>query len=356
MGPTRLASGFVLTLSLWCAVRETRGAESSVLKALADGVYAHIVSPDGVYVSNAGVVLLSDAVLVFDTHFTPEGGEGLARQIRDVTARPVRYIALSHFHPDHTHGTQAFPDAAFIFAGTSARRDILEKDLPSVHRAVSLAQAQMAQMRTELDKSAEDARKTILRQQIDGRQQLVNRLTGLQIRVPLATVEDSLTIVDSSRTLQFKIFGPGHTDGDMILYLPKERIVFAADLFFNAALPNTEDSFLLAWMSALEQLLQLPAETYVPGHGDVAGRKEVEDFLRYLQDLRELVQPFVDRGEPLELAVRDCAVPARYASYRFHNFFPANVRKMYLELKARQLAAPPPEPPRPSKKPEEAAP
>jgi glyoxylase-like metal-dependent hydrolase (beta-lactamase superfamily II) len=326
-------------------------AESPDFKKLAEGVYAHVVSPDSAFVSNSGVVLLKEAVLVFDTHFTPEGGEGLLKLIREISSHPIRYIALSHFHPDHTHGTQAFESDGLILASTNTRRDMLEKDLPSVNRALNLARSQIGQMRKELDQSSDEARKSFLRAQMESRQKLVERVARLQIRVPNTTIDESLTIQDETRTLRFRLLGVGHTDGDMVLYLPQEKIVFAGDLFFNGALPSTEDSHLLEWTATLSELLKLEAEIFVPGHGQVAGRKEAEEFLQYLRDLRAAVEPAVQRGEPLEQVIRDTHISAKYASYSFQNFFPANVKKMYAELVAQQLASPPPAAPGAKKKP-----
>jgi cyclase len=327
-------------------------ADLPEFRKLSEGVYAHLVGPDGPFVSNAGVVVLSQGVLVFDTHFTPEGGEELLKRIREVTPRPVLYVALSHFHPDHTHGAQVFQSASLVFASAKARRDILERDQPALNRVITLDQAQIARMSKEFDRASDAARRGYLRQQMEERQALVEKLSRIHVRIPVAAVEDSLMIVDESRTLQFSILGPAHTDGDMILYLPQDKIIFAGDLFFNTALPSTDDAQMISWTHALEELLKLPATVFVPGHGPVAGRAEVEHFLQYLKDLRALVEPAVGRGEPLEQVLYETRIPARYASYSFQNFFPANLTRMYTELRNLQLAAPQAKPDQEKKKPE----
>jgi len=310
------------------------------LRKLAEGVYAHVVEPEGAFVANAGVVLLSDGVVVFDTHFTREGGEELLRQIRGITQLPVRFVALSHFHPDHTHGLDAFPGAALVLASTNARRDILEKDLPAVRRALDLGREQIEQWSRELERARDEALKSSLRARIAGRRELVERLAGLQVRAPVMALDDRLTIHDRERTLEFLLPGAGHTDGDLILYLPREKIVFAGDLFFDRALPNTEDARILEWTETLGALSNLDADIFVPGHGRPCGRAQVEEFRDYLRDLRALVEPAVLRGESLPQVVREAQLPEKYGSYGFRNFFPANVQKMYAELMALQLAAP----------------
>ena len=92
---------------MWTSAGRSPDEASEVAK-LAEGVYARIVRPDGPAVSNAGFIVLENEVLVYDTHATPEAGQALLSAIATVTAKPVRYIVNSHFHPDHTHGNQVF--------------------------------------------------------------------------------------------------------------------------------------------------------------------------------------------------------------------------------------------------------
>lgn len=335
-------SGCLRAFCLWplLALPANGAATGSEVKKLADGVYAHVVSADSIFVANAGLVLMQDGALVFDAHFMPEAGEAWAKKIRDITVLPVRCLAFSHFHSDHTHGAQAFDRAGLIIASTNARRDMLEEDIPALERTVGLAQVQIDRLGRELDRTSDAVRQAELRSQLGSQQKFLNAISRIRIRAPVMCIDGSLTIADENRPAQFLLLGFGHTDGDIVLHLPRQRIVFAGDLFFNAALPNVEDASLLDWINTLEELLKLPADTFIPGHGAPSGRREVEDFRQYLRDLQALIEPAVERGDSLEEALRAARIPAKYAAYRFQNFFPANVRKMFAELKARQLSAP----------------
>jgi glyoxylase-like metal-dependent hydrolase (beta-lactamase superfamily II) len=182
-----------------------------------------------------------------------------------------------------------------------------------------------------------------LRPQISARQELLERMSRLKILPPLLTLDDRLTLTDGKREVELRYVGVGHTDGDIILYLPAERVVFLGDLFFNAALPNTQDANWLEWTKTLEEILKIDAEHFVPGHGPVGAKKDVRAFLSYFEELRVLVEPGITRGDSMEQVLRDIQIPAKFASYRFQNFFPANVQKMYVELRALQLASTPAE-------------
>ena len=131
-------------------------------------------------------------------------------------------------------------------------------------------------------------------------------------------------------------------DGDVIAFLPVARIAFVGDLFFNEAIPNVQDASILAWMKTLAEVLKLEADQFVPGHGAVGDAKDVQKFLGYFQAIQSLVRESIDRGDTLEQATKDIAVPDKYSGYRFQNFFPSNVQKMYAELKALQAPAPVP--------------
>jgi len=316
---------------------------------LADNVYARIVSPDGDAVSNAGFMVLERSVIVFDTHFTPEAGQALLNAIRSVTLKPVRYVVNSHAHADHTHGNQVFPDAQLI-SSTDARREVLEEDLPSLNRTISVAQTQIDKVRHDLAKETDPSQLQRMRELIRTREEYIRTMSRLKIVAPFVTLDDRLRIQEGKQEVRLLYLGKGHTEGDVVMLLPAQRIAFVGDLFFNEAIPNVQDASILTWMKTLEEVLRLDADKFVPGHGAVGGRKDIQNFLSYFETLQSLVKEYVDRGDSVEQATRDIAVPAKFSTYRFQNFFPSNVQKMYAELKALQLgvvSAPPPAKPAP---------
>lgn len=248
----------------------------------------------------------------------------------------MRYVVNSHAHADHTHGNQIFPETQLI-GSDSARREILQGDLPSWRRSVASTEAQLLRLRREIGTETDSTQIKRLREQLRVREEYLQNISKLKIKAPFITLEDHLIIREGTQEVRLLFLGAGHTNGDIVLYLPLKKIAFVGDLFFNRAIPNVQDSFVLQWMGTLEEVLKLDAEKFVPGHGLPGSKKDMEDFLKYLKDLRVLVQPAVDRGDSLDLAISTIHVPKIYASYQFQNFFPANVQKMYVELKELQL-------------------
>jgi len=306
------------------------------LVGLSENVYARIASPNGNAVGNSGFIILENSVLVFDTHFTPLAAQELLTEIRSLTNNPVRYVINSHFHPDHTHGNQAFPEALLI-SNDGTRHNILQKDLPSLNRTISVTTTQLENMQERARNEKDPDRLDTLHRQIQTNEDYLATLANLKISAPFVVLEDFFNIQDGPIEIGLRFLGQGHTDSDIIMIVPSGKIAFLGDLFFNQAIPNVQDAKVLQWMETLGRILELDTEQFVPGHGPVGNRQDVMRFLAYFEDLRALVEPYVIRGDNVELAMQEIQLPVKYSRYRFQNFFPANVQKMYAELKVLQL-------------------
>lgn len=311
--------------------------ENDRLVKISERAYARIVSPNGNAVGNSGFVLLNSSVLVFDTHFTPEEGAELLDEIEQITSLPVRYVVNSHYHPDHTHGNQIFKNAQII-GNEGTRRDILEKDLPSLERSITVTTSQLEKMREGLSGPRDPDRLESQRQQIENRQEYLDTLKALHIVPPLIVFDEYLAIREGPDEARILTIGSGgHTSSDAILFLPDQKVVFCGGLFFNTAIPNVQDAEILKWMDSLERILALDAAIYIPGHGPPGRRQDLLRFLEYFHDLRTLVWAFVTSGKSIEQAVKEIQLPEKYSGYRFKNLFPSNVQRMYEELKEELL-------------------
>jgi cyclase len=333
--PSVLFFVFCGTNGGFCAEQASPQKDAGEYENLAEGVYARIARPDDdSVVSNSGFVILDRSVLVFDTHYTPEAGLALLTKIRSITPKPVRFVVNSHYHADHTHGNQAFPGSSQIIGTVAARRDALQKDSAALKRALNASQEQIKKLQKDLSEATDAAARARTAAQIRTRRELIEGISSMKVLPPVIAVEDKLIVRDGKREVELFSLGGGHTDGDLILYLPSEKIIFAGDIFFNAALPNTQDACILDWMKTLSALAQLGATKFIPGHGSIGAKSDVLAFLAYFDELKRMVEPAVMRGDTVDQVIRDTRVPDKYSSYRFQQFFSANVQQMYTELKA----------------------
>jgi len=221
------------------------------VEQLADGVFASIAEDGDLAVGNAGFVDVGGETLVFDTHVSLAAGREL-RTAAERLAR-VRHVVLSHWHGDHVYGAAAF-DATVV---ATARTEELMRER-TVQR---LAELKATPVEDFAGTSFAELART--------------ELPTLELRFPDETFVDER---DFGRARAIT-YGGGHTLSDAILWLPEERIVFAADLVVVGDHPWIGDGDPKAWPGILDRMAALRPETVVPGHGPVSGPEPI-DFVR----------------------------------------------------------------------------
>jgi cyclase len=230
-----------------------------VLKQVAPGVYAAIDGPEHKAGSNAGFVIGDDGVLVVDSFFNLESARALIAQIHRLTPKPIRYVVNTHYHLDHTGGEQALRDAGAIIIA---------------HRNVR------SWVRTNNANLFGDGITPELRAQIAA------------LPLPDVTTDKDLTVWLGSRKVVVRTV-LGHTGGDLTVFVPEAKVLFTGDLLWRKIPPNLIDGSVKQWAATdadFERMPDAAHTTYVPGHGEVADLKDVEDFRGYLLDLQRLVE------------------------------------------------------------------
>jgi glyoxylase-like metal-dependent hydrolase (beta-lactamase superfamily II) len=236
-------------------------AKQQTLEVLADGVYALTAEGD----PNIGAVEGEDFVVCFEALATPVVAARWLAMLREHTDKPVRYLVLSHYHAVRVLGASAF-DAEVIVAHENTRALVAE--------------------RGKQDWASEFARMPRLAEGADS----VPGLTW-----PTLTFSDRLTIdLGGDRgDLVLQYCGRGHTEGDIVAWLPKTKVLFAGDLVESQAALYTGDAFHFDWATGtLDRIKALGAEQLIGGRGAIArGREEVDAaieqtraFLTTMQD------------------------------------------------------------------------
>ncbi len=243
---------------------------------LADGVYAYTAQGD----PNTGIIIGDDGVLVMDTQATPHMAEDVIRRIREVTDKPIKYVVLSHYHAVRVMGASAY-QADHIIASQATYDLIVE--------------------RGQQDFESEVGRFPRLFQGVDS----VPGLTW-----PTLTFGTSMTLWMGKRRVELMHLGRGHTKGDIVAWLPEEKVLFAGDLVEYGATPYTGDAYLRDWPQTLARVRELGAEKLVPGRGDALKTPEtVEAAIAGTQDfltqMFESVKQARTAGKNLNQAYRE---------------------------------------------------
>jgi glyoxylase-like metal-dependent hydrolase (beta-lactamase superfamily II) len=242
-----------------------RATVPMALQRVADGVYfvqgesAMGSALNQGFVSNAGVVVSDDGVLVIDALGTPALARRLIEEIAKVTTQPVRTVVVTHYHADHIYGLQAFREAGARIVAHVGARGYIGSDT---------ARLRLQASRDELFPW------------IDERTQVVE---------PDQWVDSDLMLTLGSTTVQVRHVGPAHTTEDLAVVLPAAGVVFAGDLVFRGRTPFVGQADSGRWIESLDQLIAARPRVVVPGHGPAATDPErdvalTRDYLKHLRD------------------------------------------------------------------------
>ena len=308
MRNTRLA----LAISVFGLLASLLSAQAQFwdVTKVADGVYAAI-GKNGAF-ANSAVVVNQDDVLVVDGSMRPSWARDLVLQIKRITDKPVRYVVNTHWHPDHTQGNQAYveafgPSVEFI-AQRYTDEDITGKELPYIQQTITDLPGQIAKMEKTLadGKDAEgkplaDGARAALEKQLADQKAYLGELQQVRIPPRTLTFEHSLTLhKPGGRTIEILNFGSGHTRGDAVVFLPREKVVVTGDLLVGG-IPFFRDSYPSHWVEVLESVHKLDWTVAIPGHGDVQqGKGQMEKLIAFMNDLLAQVKAAVAQGKSLE--------------------------------------------------------
>jgi cyclase len=257
------------------------------LQKIGNGIWAAIVSDEGLAGGNAGFVIGDDGVLVIDTFQDPRPAKALLADIRKLTPLPIRFVVNTHYHLDHVNGNDVFAAAGATIVA---------------HRNVR------AWMRTEnikmLDPPVTPEKKA--------------RVESLTL--PTVVHDNHLDLYLGSRRINVRYF-PGHTGGDSVVWMPDAHLVFCGDMLWKQHVPNLIDATTKAWVDSLDAMQKdYGPSIWVPGHGGVANAQDVLTFRKYLADLRTNVRLEMAAGKSGDALVQ-ALLPALKTTYGKWGFF-----------------------------------
>ena len=268
------------------------------LEKLADGVYAALASPGGQAFSNGGIVDLGDQTLVFDAFETPAAAADLRSAAEQLIGRPVSYLIISHCHADHWGGNQSFAPETSIITTHAIRKEMPEAIgwLVELKENPSELEKAIQETREHLETETDEQQRTSLEASIRRMTGWQEGLPSLELRYPDQTFSGRLVFHGTRRTAELLEVAPGHTASDAYLLLPADRILFMGDLGFLRSQPFMVYCDPQAWISELEQMVQFDVETYVPGHGPLGTKADIELQREFITRLEELVAQAVSDG------------------------------------------------------------
>jgi glyoxylase-like metal-dependent hydrolase (beta-lactamase superfamily II) len=221
-------------------------------------------------------------VLVVDAGMGPRNGEIVRRHAEALGSGLPLFLTLTHFHPEHGFGAQAFADGATIVYNRDQLEDLRSK-----------AGGYLERFRTFGDAIAE-------------------QLEGVELVEPHVAYEGAAEILLGDTGAQLRTFGLGHTRGDQVVFLPEQRVLFTGDLVESRCFaifpwfpPDEVDVDGDRWIAVLEQLERLEPAVVVPGHGEIGDAGVIVTAREYLEQLRGETRRLASEGASEDEAVAE---------------------------------------------------
>jgi cyclase len=255
-----------------------------------DGVYHAVGTGALAVVGNSSFIVNDDDVVVVDDHVSPAAAWVLLDEIKAITNKPITTVVNTHFHFDHAHGNQIFDDVdhrVSIIGHEFTRQMLLSNSIgmPLYKNYVTGLPAQIDDLKKRLASESDASTQATLTTQISVAENNLASQRELKPTPPNVTLTDRMTLYRGNREIQIRFLGRGHTGGDVVVFLPREKVVMTGD-FLTAGLSNMSDAFLDEWVTSLDALKTLDFDVVLPGHGEAfTDKAKIGYFQDYLRDV-----------------------------------------------------------------------
>jgi glyoxylase-like metal-dependent hydrolase (beta-lactamase superfamily II) len=300
-------------------------AEAGEVDLVAPDVYFHEgrLSDTSDAVCNNGWIIFEDYVLVIDANY-PAGARLIISKIRSLTDKPIRFALDTHHHGDHAYGNQVFVENGAV---------------PIAHTGVI---EEMKRYETGYYDNKPGAWESTMKARAD--------LKTSKLKPPSVLFSKDLFFDDGKHRVELMHLGVGHTHGDAVAWLPRERILFAGDFCVNGPYNYVSDGDVGKWVATLDEAKKLGAKIVCTGHGPRSVETVLDDQQTFFRALQEQVGALIAKRPPEEAKAQIESIRAtlkgnaqitRFIRERGDEFdpFPSQVAKVYEELAGKKIAA-----------------
>ena len=222
---------------------------------LAPNVYAYTQASgpgvDNASLSNAGLIV-GDDLLAIDALGPPVHAKAFIATARKATGKKFGRLVNTHHHRDHTNGNCFFLPAEIV-SHVYTRQAVIDQGIPE--------------------------------HPYPDRPQWQEGMKELKLAPPSTTFDDRLTYRYGDLVVELMYNGPAHTWGDVMVYLPQHRILFAADIAFFYVTPAGQSGHITKWTEAIDRVMKMDVDVIVPGHGPLGTKKELAETRAYFETL-----------------------------------------------------------------------
>jgi cyclase len=272
------------------------------LRQLAPGIYAYTqASGPGVNnasLSNAGVIAGLDSLLAIDTLGPPLHAKAFKAAAMRATNRSFGRVVNTHHHRDHTNGNCFFAPAEIV-AHEYTRAATIEQGIPA--------------------------------RPYEDRPEWQEGMKELRLAPATTTFTGNVTYRYGDTVVEVIPNAPAHTWGDVMVYLPQHRILFAGDIAFYYVTPPAHNGHVTKWIEAIDRINRMDVDVIVPGHGPIGGKKELAETRAYLDLMANEIRKRYHAGMRPGQAAADVNL-GRFANWTNPERNAWNAVRIYAEL------------------------
>ena len=215
--------------------------------------------------SNSCFVNMGSSYLVVDSGPTYQYASQAYKKMKNIKNLPISYVVNTHVHDDHWLGNSYYKELGVQIIGSRAFEDEPKVEMTRMQKRISPdAYAKTTQV------------------------------------FPTLLVKDKKTLnFDSKEVHIISVNKKAHTDSDLLVYIPSEKMVFVGDLVFNDRLPSIRDGSLTGWLAALDEVRKMDVKYIIGGHGKIVNRSSIDMTYDYIKTLRERVSSLIEEGEEI---------------------------------------------------------
>jgi cyclase len=261
-------------------------AEDGLTK-VTGSIYAYAgvkeASPQNSFGANAGIIIGQDFLVAVDSLLSSREAKRFIKDIRKISQKPVKFLINTHYHPDHSLGNSEFAQLGAIIIAQEDDQKNMEK-----------AGEGMLQHAKQNGLSDQD-------------------LKGTKVAYPTLTFSDRVTLNLGKKQVELLFLGPSHTTGSILVFIPREKVLFTGDLLFTDCHPFLGEANIAGWIKVLDYIMGMDVDKIIPGHGPVSSKKDVADLKNYLSVFDQKAKELTAQSKDLNFIVAEMkkALPHR---------------------------------------------
>jgi glyoxylase-like metal-dependent hydrolase (beta-lactamase superfamily II) len=271
------------------------------IQKIADNVYTYealVGRPGDRYTTNSMFVVTNEGVLVADGQGSVAETKRMVEEIGKITSQPIRYVVVCSDHGDHTNGNSAFPSGTEFIAHPTSKATI-ERQASAPNR----------------------------------------RADAPAVIVPTTVVSDRRVLTLGGMEIDIRFLGRAHTGGDLVVYLPKDKILFMSEIYLNRLFPGMRSAYPSEWMDVFKKARTMDVAMYVPGHGYISDAATLKNELAAYEKATADVIAEAKRLHAAGLSPEEAAKQAKWGPYSTWSGASSQgtiaIRRIYEELEGK---------------------